>query len=524
MKRNSFTLYYSILCLLFSLFSCSEKEVESPFEADFIIDSEDVFAGEILYFKDNSIGYPDQWSWYFEGASPEQSDLFSPEVVFPFPGEYNVKLVIRRGNLSSQVERMVNIGFPDKIDVSFSASALEATNEDILSFSDESTGYPTSWLWEFISQDGTKVTSNEKNPEIQFEPGIYNVKLTVSNPVKSESKTYENYLTIHDVLLIEAEFESASRTTYAGGSIQFTDITMGIVNGWKWTFQGGEPSSSSSQNPVVVYNSPGKYKVSLECSNRAHSSVKEKEGYIVVVPGGDLVMYFPFDGNMNDLGPNNLVPEILSKGDAELSFNAETRYSGDDAVNRYAAQFTSTNADNYSVLSFPETDHLDFGSSDFTASFWVKLEPISRINTVFHHGAGPGKRSDGQNRQTWFRFQPSNQYVRWAVEHTGKSGNWTQYTKNSMADGTWHHYVAIYKRVNNAMNSYLYIDGVLAVTDSGKAIKEIDKTPYYIGTAYRYRNGVFSPENFFNGYIDDFILYNRALSEEEAVALYDYLK
>jgi hypothetical protein len=68
----------------------------------------------------------------------------------------------------------------------------------------------------------------------------------------------------------------------------------------------------------------------------------------------------------------------------------------------------------------------------------------------------------------------------------------------------------------------MYIDGELKVSNTGKDIKTIDGTPYYIGCNYRYLNGNFNPENFLNGMLDDYILYNRALTDEEARALYTY--
>lgn len=46
------------------------------------------------------------------------------------------------------------------------------------------------------------------------------------------------------------------------GVVQFNDQSNG-ANSWLWTFPGGTPSTSTEQNPVVVYNDPGIYSVSL---------------------------------------------------------------------------------------------------------------------------------------------------------------------------------------------------------------------------------------------------------------------
>lgn len=59
---------------------------------------------------------------------------------------------------------------------------------------------------------------------------------------------------------------------------------MSINNptGWSWEFEGGTPATSTEQNPSVVYNTPGTYKVKLTASNTYGSDVEEKLAYITV--------------------------------------------------------------------------------------------------------------------------------------------------------------------------------------------------------------------------------------------------
>ncbi|RMD72414.1 MAG: PKD domain-containing protein, partial [Bacteroidetes bacterium] len=51
---------------------------------------------------------------------------------------------------------------------------------------------------------------------------------------------------------------------------------------WQWTFEGGSPSSSTAQNPVVTYQAAGVYGVTLTVSNAAGSSTVEYPDYITV--------------------------------------------------------------------------------------------------------------------------------------------------------------------------------------------------------------------------------------------------
>ncbi|HIO72646.1 MAG TPA: PKD domain-containing protein, partial [Flavobacteriales bacterium] len=57
-----------------------------------------------------------------------------------------------------------------------------------------------------------------------------------------------------------------------------------VQNSWSWTFQGGSPSSSNSQNLTVTYNTAGTYNVTLMVSNSGGSDTKTSNSYITVNP------------------------------------------------------------------------------------------------------------------------------------------------------------------------------------------------------------------------------------------------
>ncbi|MDQ3142482.1 MAG: M12 family metallo-peptidase, partial [Bacteroidota bacterium] len=62
------------------------------------------------------------------------------------------------------------------------------------------------------------------------------------------------------------EFEADPLYSCAPNDIQFTDLSQ-YVTTWKWSFPGGIPSTSTSPNPIVRYNTKGIYNVTLEGSN-----------------------------------------------------------------------------------------------------------------------------------------------------------------------------------------------------------------------------------------------------------------
>jgi PKD repeat protein len=60
-----------------------------------------------------------------------------------------------------------------------------------------------------------------------------------------------------------AGFECNDNTPCITTSVEFADESMGNIISWNWAFEGGNPASSTAQNPVVAYNSLGQYDVRL---------------------------------------------------------------------------------------------------------------------------------------------------------------------------------------------------------------------------------------------------------------------
>ncbi|MGB4600868.1 MAG: S8 family serine peptidase [Bacteroidales bacterium] len=79
-----------------------------------------------------------------------------------------------------------------------------------------------------------------------------------------------------------ADFTATPTTVYAGETVSFTDLSTNNPTSWNWSFSGGTPTSSTTQNPQVVYNSPGTYNVSLTVSNAFGTDTKTKTDYIHV--------------------------------------------------------------------------------------------------------------------------------------------------------------------------------------------------------------------------------------------------
>ena len=81
-----------------------------------------------------------------------------------------------------------------------------------------------------------------------------------------------------------ADFVANDTTICAGDTVLFTDMSTGNPTSWSWSFPGGTPSTSTDQNPVVVYNTPGTFDVTLTATNGNGNDVRTRTGYITVSP------------------------------------------------------------------------------------------------------------------------------------------------------------------------------------------------------------------------------------------------
>lgn len=80
---------------------------------------------------------------------------------------------------------------------------------------------------------------------------------------------------------VKADFTADNTQVAVGGTVNFQDLSGGFPTTWQWTFQGGNPSSSSVKNPSgIIYNTPGNYDVTLTVGNGSSNDTKTITGYI----------------------------------------------------------------------------------------------------------------------------------------------------------------------------------------------------------------------------------------------------
>ncbi|MCK5079274.1 MAG: PKD domain-containing protein, partial [Bacteroidales bacterium] len=81
---------------------------------------------------------------------------------------------------------------------------------------------------------------------------------------------------------LTAAFTADNTAVCEGDIVNFTDMSVGVITSWSWTFEGGTPASSTVQNPAVTYNTSGSYDVSLEVSDGNNTVSTTETEYISV--------------------------------------------------------------------------------------------------------------------------------------------------------------------------------------------------------------------------------------------------
>jgi PKD repeat protein len=174
-------------------------------------------------------------------------------------------------------------GTPGAPTANFSGTPTTGTAPLAVSFSDLSSGNPTSWAWDF-DNNGT-ADSTAQNPSFTYaSSGVYSVKLTVSNANGSNTLLKTNYITVNMPSggLPTADFSGTPTTGTAPLAVSFSDLSTGSPTSWAWDFDNNGTVDSIGRNPSFTYASAGTYSVKLTVSNSNGSNTKIKTGYITV--------------------------------------------------------------------------------------------------------------------------------------------------------------------------------------------------------------------------------------------------
>ncbi len=251
----------------------------------------------------------------------------------------------------------------------FSASPTSGKAPLNVSFTDNSTGAPTSWKWNF--GDGTNSTL--QNPKHTYsKAGNYTVRLTAINDAGSNTKTKSSYIKVATKPV--ANFTSDVTSGYAPLNVAFTDKSKGTPTSWSWNF--GDGTNSTIQNPTHTYSKAGNYTVVLTASNSAGSSKTTKPSYIKVKPATRPV------ANFTSNVTSGYAPLDVSFTDKSSGSPTSWKWTFGDGINSTQQNpvHTYSKAGNYTVVL---TAINSAGSNKITKPSYIKVKTVtSQVQTT----------------------------------------------------------------------------------------------------------------------------------------------
>jgi PKD repeat protein len=238
-----------------------------------------------VQFTDTSSSNTTRWFWTFPGGSPSSSTDKDPVVEYDTPGSYAVRLIAENG-LGRDTLDMPDVVIVDQVpvpDFTFTRAGFEVSFTNI-------SLYGNSYFWDF----GDGNTSTEINPVHNYQmDGTYEVVLEVTNDCATAYKTV--IITVSTAP--SASFRSNITEECIPFTVVFENLTSNNATSYEWSFPGGNPSSSTMENPEVTYQSKGVYDVTLIASNANGSDTLTELMYILAKDIPDA----QFNENVNDI-------------------------------------------------------------------------------------------------------------------------------------------------------------------------------------------------------------------------------
>jgi len=144
-------------------------------------------------------------------------------------------------------------------------------------FSDQSTGSPGSWFWDFGDLGST---SNLSSPTYTYySAGLYTVNLTVTSVNGTNTTSRKDYINVTRALFPpNPRFTANATYGVAPLYVHFTDLSENTPSQWNWDF--GDGTTSIQENPDHIYMNNGLYTVNLTASNSAGNNTISQSGLI----------------------------------------------------------------------------------------------------------------------------------------------------------------------------------------------------------------------------------------------------
>ncbi len=215
-----------------------------------------------ISYTDNTIpgdGTITNWNWDF-GDGVGTSTLQNPTYEFTAPGTYTVNLeIIDEFGCTNTVSEVIAYFPAPIIDIDYDDAGC---TPHTVTFTNNSQPITPAFTVEWDFGDGIG-TSTDVSPTYTYNtPGTYPVTLTITSPNGCVSQATLPSVFVQAGPTVAFTFSDPCVI----GPISYTDNTTlgdGVITNWNWDFGDGV-GTSTQQNPVYEFTTPGTYTITLE--------------------------------------------------------------------------------------------------------------------------------------------------------------------------------------------------------------------------------------------------------------------
>jgi PKD repeat protein len=194
------------------------------------------------------------YSWTF-GNTQTSTEMNPVGIAYENTGTYTVNLTATNTTSGCQNSYSQNINVFN-YSADFTTTSNEYCEGQTVTFTNASTAGTNSWNWNF----GNSATSISQNPSTTYNTaGTYTVTLTAQNTTAGCSDVATQEIIIHP-----RPVPSFTASPVGGCSpltVNFTNTSTPLEGTYAWNF--GNATTSTDQDPTVVYNNVGQYSITL---------------------------------------------------------------------------------------------------------------------------------------------------------------------------------------------------------------------------------------------------------------------
>jgi hypothetical protein len=224
-----------------------------------------------------------------------------------------------------------------------------------------------------------------------------------------------------------------------------------------------------------------------------------------------MVVWYKFDESSgaaaNDSSGNARNGAVLTMGGGTAAFSA-THMVGTDALS-----LGGTSATVGGYVNLPASPNAMGATTAVTIACWVNISTDRAWARPWDFN---NSMNTGYMFLTTYQSMTTPNSVRFAITKTDNTAEQQISSTARLSTGAWHHIVVVLA-AGATYTGTLYIDGASAATNTAMTLHPSDignTTNNWIGRS------AFAADPYFAGLVDDFRVYNRALTAAEITALY----